>query len=587
MDKFPQGNNPLEEKDQADMLEFGHAMQTLHDPMSTDAVDKVRMRVLAYHQRVAAQPEQPMHTSTISQSTPHRVFFTGLQRFAAAAAVFFVVGAIGVAANENLRNSVIDTIVPKGSLVVLADPPEEQVRVWVDGQERGTTPLEIGRISTGNHTLKVQKDNYGEGVQEVFIEARKTTSVTITFDDIKAYPEKGNQVEIKLKPSSEPTPLHMQNSQATVSVTASSYLTEGSREFFPYKVHDGSERTAWVEGKDGAGVGEWIELSFPQQELSQISLLSGYTISQTLWAENNRPKDVTLVFSDGTKENHTLTDSSSWQTITFGKTITTSKVRLVLNSVYKGNKFDDTCISEIRIKPGVLENISTNSTTFQNYDPRETLQALVDSPTGKKNITSVVRKTDTEFIVRYEEESFVNDNQPVTFVGQRDGKALLKMCPPPGGSCASYIMQKNSDQQWIITEEIGISIIYNYFQGKLYKTENQKLSTLCNDVADYFSNTNGYDSFVVGEVRNDSCTIKESKGDAKIVLTNLQKRDTVTLVTVTFTDPTMQYPRTEMFGTFGLLYAQHDNDGLNQDYDAQYYMYDSPLAATVKILFSR
>ena len=132
-------------------------------------------------------------------------------------------------------------------------------------------------------------------------------------------------------------------------VSASSYLIEKSRYYNPENAIDNDTSTAWIEGlKENDGIGEFIEFSSENTfRVDKIDIINGFTKSQDLYMKNNRVKKITLEFSDGKKQVHELLDNNmDYQTIDVGG-VNTNSVKVIIEEVYKGNKYSDTCISEI------------------------------------------------------------------------------------------------------------------------------------------------------------------------------------------------------------------------------------------------
>ena len=142
--------------------------------------------------------------------------------------------------------------------------------------------------------------------------------------------------------------------QVTVSGTTSE--SSSRRNYDGSLVMDGRPDTAWnVPG----GQGEWVMLSADTpQQMKGIRVLNGYTkyspdYGMWIYYANSRPKDITLSFSDGTTMPYTLADTFDndnyiYQEIDFGETKTVTWVRLTVNSVYAGNRWNDMCISELQ-----------------------------------------------------------------------------------------------------------------------------------------------------------------------------------------------------------------------------------------------
>ena len=112
---------------------------------------------------------------------------------------------------------------------------------------------------------------------------------------------------------------------------------------------DGQLSTAWVEGSSGAGIGEWIQVDFRYPfTLTKIGIFPGYGRDRYRFYKNNRLQRARLLFSN----NQSLT---VWFGDLFGMayftlpSINSSFVRVVIEDVYPGWKYNDTCIAEIEV----------------------------------------------------------------------------------------------------------------------------------------------------------------------------------------------------------------------------------------------
>lgn len=118
------------------------------------------------------------------------------------------------------------------------------------------------------------------------------------------------------------------------------------------KAFDSDMTTCWSEGVDGYGVGETITVYFDDvYEISEISLWNGLCTSEDLFYKNSRLHNITVVLSNGNSYNFEYSDG--WDnrnnSFSFEKSIETSSLTIIIQSVYEGNKYKDTCISEICI----------------------------------------------------------------------------------------------------------------------------------------------------------------------------------------------------------------------------------------------
>jgi hypothetical protein len=67
-----------------------------------------------------------------------------------------------------------------GSIKVTSDP--SGAKCYLDGKYKGTTPLTIGGISTGNHEIQVEKESYYDWKSSVNVSAGKTSSIHASLE---------------------------------------------------------------------------------------------------------------------------------------------------------------------------------------------------------------------------------------------------------------------------------------------------------------------------------------------------------------------------------------------------------------------
>jgi hypothetical protein len=151
------------------------------------------------------------------------------------------------------------------------------------------------------------------------------------------------------------------------SVSASSELKpEGVYSYEAQNVNDNDPNTAWVEGVTGPGINETINFTIAPRtwggkndgayKLKKIGFMNGPNSSTDLFYANNRVKKVLVQYSDVFNyEEHEyiaeLKDIMGMQYIILPKTELISNVQITILEVYPGNKYDDTCISEIQFFP--------------------------------------------------------------------------------------------------------------------------------------------------------------------------------------------------------------------------------------------
>lgn len=146
---------------------------------------------------------------------------------------------------------------------------------------------------------------------------------------------------------------------------SSSHLIEqGNNKYAAENIHDGKFDTAWIEGVKGNGEGESVtyilDLSKykpnpngPHPKIDGLSILNGYTKDHEIWKNYGRVKSMRVLVSGKPYCIVNLLDTPEPQTVAFtpisilrGKTTT---LKLEIMSVYPGEKYSDTALTEVRL----------------------------------------------------------------------------------------------------------------------------------------------------------------------------------------------------------------------------------------------
>jgi hypothetical protein len=124
---------------------------------------------------------------------------------------------------------------------------------------------------------------------------------------------------------------------------------------------DGDLRTAWNEASRGDGTGEWIELQLVKRtRISRVEVFPGFLgVSRRgfdLFAANNRPAHLTVSVGDDRRFEADLADSAETVVIETSDPATvalnaqpTDRVRVTIRSVYSGTRWNDLCLTEVRV----------------------------------------------------------------------------------------------------------------------------------------------------------------------------------------------------------------------------------------------
>ena len=143
------------------------------------------------------------------------------------------------------------------------------------------------------------------------------------------------------------TPAAQTNTPLKINGSASSMrLAVQANTYYASNAIDGKRTTAWIEGADGPGLGEWIRFDFDREiTLHRILWQPGYFKSPMIWSQNNRLATVTAEFSDGSSREINFADRMESQKTDVGS-VRTRWVRFVIKSVYYGTD-PDTALSEV------------------------------------------------------------------------------------------------------------------------------------------------------------------------------------------------------------------------------------------------
>ena len=137
------------------------------------------------------------------------------------------------------------------------------------------------------------------------------------------------------------------------SVTASSALAD---RYAAEMAHDFSIVTAWVEGVEGNGEGEYLRYSFPGTcpRITTVLIHNGYVKNWEVWRDNARVKRLLMYYNDEPYAILNLQDTMGLQSFDVGVLGYEDKdsapawsIKFEILEVYPGKKYEDTAITEI------------------------------------------------------------------------------------------------------------------------------------------------------------------------------------------------------------------------------------------------
>ncbi|MEE3484625.1 MAG: hypothetical protein VZQ98_09930 [Bacteroidales bacterium] len=201
------------------------------------------------------------------------------------------------------------------------------------------------------------------------------------------------------------------------SVTASSQLKpQGAVNYKASYAHDLNYRTAWVEGVAGYGIGEYLTYSFKggDPRITTIIVVNGYVKSQKAFKENSRVKKL-KVYKDNKPiailDLKDIMGEQRFEIGTLGDNTPGSpdwKLKFEIMEVYKGDKYDDTALSEIYFdgidvhclakgtKITMADGSEKNIEEIKEGD--EILSFTTSNTTSKSTVKTVAEKSHTDFV---------------------------------------------------------------------------------------------------------------------------------------------------------------------------------------------
>lgn len=141
-----------------------------------------------------------------------------------------------------------------------------------------------------------------------------------------------------------------------ISVKASSCLLPSDKySYQAEQAFDADHDTAWVEGVEGQGIGEYLEYEFAGgcPRITTVKIMNGYVKNDTAWRENSRVKKLKMYYQGNPFAILDLQDSRSLQCFDVGElgphdeNAPNWTLRFEILEVYEGDKYDDTVISEL------------------------------------------------------------------------------------------------------------------------------------------------------------------------------------------------------------------------------------------------
>ena len=190
------------------------------------------------------------------------------------------------------------------------------------------------------------RDEYNAWSHEDFIKRHEQPHAPLNNNNRAQQPQDSGNKSKFYNPID--TPKSVAINKGVVRATSSSALKESDRVYSASNIVDGDNTTCWADGVSGLGIGESITISFDKNyEINGFRIFNGHQKSEDLFNKNSRPIALRVIGSDGSNEVYSFEDSIYEQDVTFKKPINVNSIKLVIEKVARGSKYEDTCIAEV------------------------------------------------------------------------------------------------------------------------------------------------------------------------------------------------------------------------------------------------
>jgi len=120
-----------------------------------------------------------------------------------------------------------------------------------------------------------------------------------------------------------------------------------SANFGALNLVDGKSDTAWRSATESSGLGEWLLCKFSYRRgIRQMGIVNG-NAKDGFFSGNNRVEKIKLIFDDGEETIYLRDFVAGFQMFYFEKIHYSSKVRMIIKSVYPGLDSSNVSISEL------------------------------------------------------------------------------------------------------------------------------------------------------------------------------------------------------------------------------------------------
>jgi hypothetical protein len=118
----------------------------------------------------------------------------------------------------------------------------------------------------------------------------------------------------------------------------------------PENLFAASEGVAWVEGRPGQGIGEWVTIEFDElRTVNSVTLRTGYQKNADIFAKNGRVRQLRMMFSDSETMILTPPDRAGVEVYKLERPVKTWWIKFTIEGVYPGKAYSDTAITKLLV----------------------------------------------------------------------------------------------------------------------------------------------------------------------------------------------------------------------------------------------
>jgi len=296
-----------------------------------------------------------------------------------------------------------------------------------------------------------------------------------------------NWAEIKEKEEAQedgPGFFYNDCSQGVSPEHASSTLkSQGTKNYSIKNLSDDNPMTAWVEGKIGYGIGEWFEV----KAIKVNQIYNGYQSSPKSWKNNSRVKRF-KVYVNGEAICHLdLVDEMGAQYFELPHRTDwehKANFRFEIVEVYKGDKWDDVCISHVdhaaccfasttlirldNVETQRIDKIGNSAEVLcLNLETEQTFSSKIEATTMQRHLSLLEVSTKSHNIA-------ITADHPLYIKGK--GFVSLSM----------LFSKMSEDKDWVDLGQAGIEVlVYDDATDKVYYEEIQTVEKVTGDFNTY------------------------------------------------------------------------------------------------------